>query len=331
MFRKTLVILLLALPFALLAGSVPAVYQPFQPLKEDGYVQIWNIQFAGQGHHVDLIYMISNVGPGTLNNGISMLVYTNGQSRAYTREHTDESLVVTPGQFGMQNRSGSLQMRQGRIEAEASFDGAAIRLSFSSGVPGMLMPDWKLQGQDFFRIGLPVLRAPASLLLKTEGRTVRLTGVAGMDSIVANALPHRYAKRLFLFRGPSGRFQMTGYLDKQNRYRIKLYRLMGRSTIEDPVVDIHEEDIETEPFSLYRLPRILKLKGESGCVYEIRRGNFRGGMYVLQSVSPFLRWILRLLFAKPFILNYESILRVQCTGLPPFTERLWTSYFLLNE
>lgn len=331
MIRKMVFIILLAIPVPLLAQAIPPAYQPFQPLKEDGYVQIWNINFSGKGYHVDLIYMISNVGPGTLNNGISMLVYSGGRSRSYTREHTDESLRAVVGQFGMSNRSGELKMNAGRVEARAEFDQASVQLEIQPGGSGMLMPDWKLRGNEFFRIGLPILRSQARLTLQIDGQTVELTGVAAMDSIVANTLPHDYAKRLFLFRGPSGQFQMTGFLDRDLNYKLKLYYGSGASRREDRVVSVILEGEEAEPFSGYLLGSVWKIKGESGCSYEIRRGDFRGGMYVLQSVSPFLRWILRTFFAKPFILNYESTLQVRCDGQADFKERLWSSYFLLNE
>lgn len=331
MIRKIVFVGLILLSVPLFAQAVPSVYQPFQPLKDDGYVQIWNINFSGKGYHIDLIYMISNVGPGTLNNGISMLVYSGGQSRSFTREHTDESLRVVVGQFGMSNRSGELKMNAGRVEARAEFDQANVQLEIQPGSSGMLMPDWKLRGAEFFRIGLPILRSPARLTLQMDGQTVELTGVASMDSIIANTLPHEYAKRLYLFRGPSGQFQMTGYLDKEKSYKLKLYYGNGVDRREDRIVSLTSEAEETEPFSGYVLARVWKIKGESGCSYEIRRGEFRGGMYILQSVSPFLRWILRTFFAKPFILNYESTLNVQCAGKPAFNERLWSSYFLLNE
>lgn len=322
-------LILLSVP--LFARTVPSVYQPFQPLKDDGYVQIWNINFSGRGYHIDLIYMISNVGPGTLNNGISMLVYSGGQSRSFTREHTDESLRVVVGQFGMSNRSGELKMNAGRVEARAEFDQANVQLEIQPGSSGMLMPDWKLRGAEFFRIGLPILRSPAQLTLRMDGQTVELTGVASMDSIIANTLPHEYAKRLYLFRGPSGQFQMTGYLDKEKSYKLKIYYGNGANRREDRIVGLKAEEEEIEPFSGYVLARVWTIQGESGCSYEVRRGEFRGGMYILQSVSPFLRWILRTFFARPYILNFESTLSVQCAGRPAFNERLWSSYFLLNE
>lgn len=332
MIRKNVFTGLLLLPAPLLAQAIPPVYQPFQPLKEDGYAQAWNINFSGQGYHIDLIYMISNVGPGTLNNGISLLVYSNEGNRAFTAEHTDETLRAAVGEFGMKNASGELKLVDGRIEALASFNQASIQLVMQQpGSTGMLMPEWNLSDGEFFRIGLPVLQSPARLTLKMDGRTLELTGLAGMDSIISNTLPHRYAKRLYLFRSPSGQFQMTGYLDKEQSYRLRLYYGTGAGQREDRIVQLSAEEEETEPFSGYRLARVWKIRGESGCSYEIRRGEFRGGMYILQSVSPFLRWILRAFFAKPFILNYESTLSVQCAKKPAFTEKLRASYFLLNE
>lgn len=315
----------------LLASPSVAAYQPYTPMREDGYVQAWNLTFAGQGYDLQLMFLVSNVGPGDQNHGSALLVYHDGRSQSFTSEHTAQTLRATPGQFGINSAGNVLRMADGVVEANADFNGARVHLQIQPTVEGALFPDWKLAGTDFFRIGVPVLQGRATADLEWEGKRVRLEGRGLVDSVLSNVLPQKYAKRLFLFRG-YGRDALlaTGFQDLDGRVQMRFFRRGNDGWQVETAASVEDTGIETDPFSLYRISRSTILHA-GRCRYEFRRQEFRGGMYVLQSVTPFLRWVLQTFFAKPFILNYDAVTRTECDALPGVSGRARLTYFLLKE
>jgi len=80
----------------------------FQPANDEGYIQAWNVEFRGQGAFLYVTFVISNTGPGTWNNGVSVLALKDGKNRVWTAEYSIRSLKATPGQFG--HKSGLSQI-----------------------------------------------------------------------------------------------------------------------------------------------------------------------------------------------------------------------------
>lgn len=315
----------------LFASPSPAAYQPYTPMREDGYVQAWNLTFVGQGYDLQVMFLVSNVGPGDQNHGSALLIYHDGRSQSFTSEHTAQTLQATPGQFGLNSAGNVLRMGDGAVEAKADFNGARVHLQIQPTVEGALFPDWKLTGTDFFRIGVPVLQGRATADLEWQGKRVRLEGRGLVDSVLSNVLPQKYAKRLFLFRG-YGRDALlaTGFQDLNGHVQMRIFKRVQHEWQVESSVMVEDSGVETDPFSLYRISRSTTL--HSGpCRYEVRRQEFRGGMFVLQSVTPFLRWVLQTFFAKPFILNYDGVTRAECDPLPAVPGRARLTYFLLKE
>lgn len=315
----------------LMASPVPAAYQPYSPMKEDGYVQAWNLTFVGQGYDLQVTFLVSNVGPGDRNHGTALVIHTSGRSQSFTSEHTAQTLVATPGQFGINSAGNTLQRINDTVEATAAFNGARVHLQIVPTMEGTLFPDWRLDGGDFFRIGVPVLQGRATATLEWEGRQLRLEGRGLVDSILSNTLPQKYARRLFLLRG-NGRDALlaTGFLDLSGRFQMRLFTRQRSAWQMETVTSVETEGSDIDPFSLYEIQRSTILHS-SACRYTFRRQEFHGGMYVLATVTPFLRWVLQTFFAKPFILNYEAVTLSECDRQPSVSGRARISFFLLKE
>lgn len=206
---------------ALFADSSGAFVQlediAFRPLpNRGGYTQAYSINYRDKDFRIYAIFLISNIGPKSLNNGVSVLIHHKGQSRVFTSENDFRTLKAEPGTVRI--RSGNHTLELSGVQPGARFlNPAKSRLRMNIDAPqfrlklelSQLMRGTRLSGgrvrvsgnaADFVRADVPIAAATASGQMFFRGKEYTLRGVGGMDSIYTNVSPHEYAKSFSLSR-----------------------------------------------------------------------------------------------------------------------------------
>ena len=75
----------------------------YQPTDEEGYMQAWNVNFRGNGMLIYITFVISNLGPKSLNNGVSILIVQKGKVRVWTKEYDYQSLEAQKSKVWLTN------------------------------------------------------------------------------------------------------------------------------------------------------------------------------------------------------------------------------------
>ncbi len=338
-------------PAALIAQSmvtVPADYA-YRPLKNEGYMQAWNFNFRGGGTYVYITYVISNFGPGDLNNGVSIMVYQNGQSIVRTAEYTDQSLKATSGAFGLTTGDSWLRLNQGKFEAYAHKDDVAIRADMTPVGVGVRLSGGPVDtgGGSFIRADVPVGLGRVKGSVRIGDKEIKVEGEGGLEYLYASSSPHAYAKSFALFRSydPARGLFLGGFHGTSKFPGGKLFRL-ALTTPEGVVAQgkigtIEQVRVEKNQFSGYEIPLQTRytLEGDPACRIDVTRTAFAGGYHVLGHVSALLRWVVKVLFAKPYIMHYTGTATVECPGkgsspLKAFEGKkypLHTSYYMIND
>ncbi len=189
---------LLACPlFAQVAPTTVSDYA-FQPSADEGYIQAWNAEFRGQGTYLYVTFVISNTGPGTWNNGVSILALKDGKNRVWTAEYSVRSLKATPGQFG--HKSGLSQIgynEKGHLVVHAVVPGGgasppesmSIDLVIEPASPGVRISGGPLQPVpgSFLRADIPVTSGRATAVVKIGGEEFKLSGGESIEQMTSLA------------------------------------------------------------------------------------------------------------------------------------------------
>ena len=303
------------------------------------------MNFRGSGYRIYLTYIISNIGPGDLNNGVAVLVRHKGQDYAFTAEYAEHSLDAKPGHFGHRAGRSTLKREHGIYRAKVRIGDLEIDLDLRpDNSTGFVSTDIPVLDDDssFLRAGVPVLYARASGRLVYKDHEADLQGVGGMEFLSTNTSPHSYVRQMKFVRTYSGGdgFFLGQFKGTPNfpGDELTLYAIFenGRIRRFGHATEVRDLKFAVDPFSGFPVPVLTeyRLSGEPNCEMTEERLRFAGGFFVLGHISPLLRWVIQLLFARPHILHYDSRMSIRCETSGEATERSFatqSSYYVVDE
>lgn len=73
------------------------------PYTNDGYIEAYQFSHIQQDLRIYIVYLVSNIGPGILNNGIAVLIYENNQSQIFTAEYSKRSFSAQKNKPGIKS------------------------------------------------------------------------------------------------------------------------------------------------------------------------------------------------------------------------------------
>ena len=349
--------LLIPLLFLLLADSPlesgPATYTnraniAYRPiLNREGYVQAWNINFLNKEYSVFCTFLISNMGPGSLNNGYTILYRRKGKNTVLTSEFSRRSLKAKIGRLDMILGYKNILRRNSKGHFYVKIDNKKFFMElklkpYGRGISmtGGPMSTSKTK-KTFIRSDIPVVSAHAEGFLIIKGKKIPLRGVGGVEHLRSNSSPHSFAKRFTVTRTFTARQSLLmGSLNGTKNFPGKSYGRVvymkgGRILKNARIIKSKVIKSQRNSFSGYRIPIKTEhsLEGPGLCkLTEVRRSSL-GGYYVLGNISAVLRWVLRVLYAKPYILHYRNRLTLSCKGDEGTEKKMWgmTSHYLIND
>lgn len=322
----------------------------FQPGATEGYLQAWNLNFRNSDFLIYTSFVISNTGPGDRNHGVSVLVFHNNRSMVYTAEFDQSTLKARAGTFGYQGPAGYMRLQaNGSLELQIAVRDLRLQLVFDEIQPGMCLTGGRLiateSADDFFQADIPVAFARASGSVSIQGHRHILSGSGGMEYLHTNRSPHVYARDFWLLRSyDPERGLFLGYLNGTDEFpEGRLARLVfmdhGRVVRDIRFNEMTVQATHRDVLSGFTLPMRSEFKDtSSGCRLQIQAGRFQGGYEVLSNVSLLLRWVLQLLFSRPYIVHYNAAVDLSCPSGADnelksvyTSDRMQSTHYLLNE
>lgn len=312
----------------------------YQPTEDGDAIQAWNYNFHGNGVRIYATVVVSNLGPGDRNNGVSVLVRQNGRQTIRTAEYNEDLFEGKAGAFGAKVFMSEIGRPNGRyiltvrltdLEIDLEMEGAAgIRLT-----GGPIATEEAGVARGYVRADIPHVGGAARGRLKIGETETALQGVAGLESMQASASPHAYAKSLRLTRTYSaGRGGFLAYMRTTSSFpggdfasyaQFAGARVDGQARLQ--LTD--GEEIE-DSFSGYRIQKRLRFQAANGCIIEEELGRNIGQYYIIEHVSALLRWVIRTFFTKPYILHYQSKMQITCGAQKESFDTI-TSIYLIND
>lgn len=182
----------------------------FRPMAGDEDTQAYHLDFVSEDGRIKIFLsmIVSNFGPGDLNNGVSLVLAEEGQpERVWTAGYSHRSLTMSAGSFGVKIgrcrlwREGSsirliLWLPDPEMSVEFVIEPSMVPLRLTS-EPVRVARD----GNQYFDASLPVPNGKWSGRLSIkDGRTLALRGRGGIAHIFADHPMYPYARRLKLLR-----------------------------------------------------------------------------------------------------------------------------------
>ncbi|MEQ9365188.1 MAG: hypothetical protein RIF32_13150 [Leptospirales bacterium] len=306
----------------------------YRPLPDrDGYTQAYSVNFQGNGFRIYTVFLISNIGPKSLNNGVAVLIYHKGESRVFTSEQDFRTLKAKPGDLDIRSGPHRLTLSGGppfgsgnRLTLSVSSPQFQLELDYSQLQRGVRLSGGPVpvsgDSADFVRADIPIAYARARGRMLFQGTEYALVGEGGMDSIYTNVSPHKYAKRFSLSRSydAANGFYLgviQGDSDFPGQYQARFAWLKSGVVRSCGMIsNIEVLRTQIDPLSGYVIPAQTRYAaltdGGKDCRITETVQRPAGGYSVLASISGFLRWILRVFFARPYILHYDSEIVFAC-------------------
>lgn len=320
----------------------------FQPYGQEGYFEAWNYSFTDDKTFIYATFLVSNLGPGTKNCGISLVVHTLGEGTQFiTKEFSSKELTAEKGKFDLKIENNRMELNSEGIEIQQETDNIKLFLSFKSSLKqGVSLSGGKHPVKDpngFVQADIAYSFQSAWGYLIRDGKKKELLGTGGLEHLLTNYEVYKYSRRWELFRSINAnefRFYTGGFLGNDSfpggYFRtVALLNPEGKNLISGKITKFEVLETEKEAFSGYELPLREKIYFEEGCSAEIERKQSVGSINVLSNISSVLRFFIRLFFAKPYQIYSLADLHLHCPGKklqPGFHETFHgiLSYYLIN-
>lgn len=325
----------------------------FHPYPQEGYFQAWNYSFTDEQIWIFATFIISNLGPGTRNCGVSLVVYDkqNG-TRFYTKEFSQDELKTENGSIELHIYDSSVTKGENGPEIKIDAGPAQLFLNYQTGWnKAVSLSGGKIhlpQKDRFVQADIAFSVVPVQGYLIIEDNKIELNGKGGMEHLLTNYEVYKYSKRWELYRSRNSagdRLFTGGFIGNENfpGGEIRTVSVMddsGKLLFSSKVFKSEVLESEKEPFSNYELPVKEKfyLDPQNECNLVLSRKHTIGQINVLSNVSAVLRFFVRLFFSKPYQLYYISEANLDCKVPPNGTGTLPKdksfrgifSYYLIN-
>ncbi|EKO78679.1 hypothetical protein LEP1GSC005_3283 [Leptospira santarosai str. ST188] len=320
----------------------------FQPYAQEGYFQAWNYSYRDDKTFIYATFLISNLGPGTKNCGISLVIHTLGEGTQFiTKEFSSKDLIAEKGKFDLKIESNRMSLNPEGVEIQQEINNIKLFLSFKSDFKrGISLSGGKHtvnEPHQFVQADIAYSFQSAWGYLIQDGKKRELLGTGGLEHLLTNYEVYKYSRRWELFRSINGkefRFYSGGFLGN-NSFPGGYFRTAallnsdGKAIVSGKITKFDVLESEKEPFSGYDLPLREKIYFEDGCSAELIRKQSVGSINVLSNISSVLRFFIGLFFAKPYQIYSLADLNLSCPGknLPPDSLETFNgilSYYLIN-
>lgn len=336
-------LLLLVLVFLSVTKNLSAEDFKTQHYPEEGYLQGWNFTFRNEKYNLFATFLVSNFGPGSLNNGISLLLKTKDQPVFYsTREFDAEEYEFKKGQFYQRSGENWMEYKNGIYSFYMNYGDWEIKLDYKPRRGNVPISKGKfplMEKGKFVQADIPFSYSTVTGTIRYKDVTEEVKGVGGLEHILTNEAVYQFSKKWELVRSQTKdnyRIFTGGFIGNSNFpgeffRRVAVINPSGNLILEGTVERVEVLEWEKEPTSGYTIPKseILYFQNET-CKLNVKRTRPIATMSALENISSFLRFFIQLFFAKPYQIHWYAELKLEC---PEYSGEAkgYHSNYLINE
>ncbi|MBL0263474.1 MAG: hypothetical protein IPQ05_06240 [Leptospiraceae bacterium] len=345
------ILFLILVVFSLRADSILTIRHVtladivYQPHSEEGYLQGWNFFFRNSEFNIIATYLVSNLGPNDLNNGVSIAIESKKTGSIFiTKEFGRKDLSVDNG-INLKMYNNTLKYDNGVYEVSQFYDDMKLFLKFESDNLGATLSGGKhfVKGQEkFVRADIPFSFVRTTGYIDYKGEIIELEGVGGLEHLITNYEVYKYSSKWEILRAVNkeGMKLYTGGFHGIKKSNEDFFRTLviqnqrGEVLLSGMITKTEIVSSELDKFSGYILPVKEKIYvGDNGCFVQSDRLYSVGKINILSNISAVLRFFIKLFFANPYQVNYSTRLTVNCPDLfklMPTDFNGIHSYYLIN-
>lgn len=336
-------LLLIVLVFVSLNKNLSAEDFKTQHYPEEGYLQGWNFTFRNEKYNLFATFLVSNFGPGSLNNGVSLLLKTKEQPVFYsTREFDAEDYEFKKGQFYQRSGENWMELKNGVYSFYMNYGDWEIKLDYKPRKGNVPISKGKfplMEKGKFVQADIPFSYSTVTGTIRYKDVTEEVKGVGGLEHILTNEAVYQFSKKWELVRSQTKdnyRIFTGGFIGNSNFpgeffRRVAVLNPSGNLILEGTVERVEVLEWEKEPTSGYTIPKseILYFQNET-CKLNVKRTRPIATMSALENISSFLRFFIQLFFAKPYQIHWLAELKLEC---PEYSGegKGYHSNYLINE
>ncbi|WP_411823713.1 hypothetical protein [Leptospira sp. 'Mane'] len=312
---------------------------------EEGYLQAWNFSLNNSSYKLFSTFLVSNFGPGTKNNGISIIIKHDNEPLYYsTREFGQDEFEMKKGQFFQKSGENWMDYKEGKYSIHMVFPEWIIDLDFFPNQrTGVAISGGKLNLTEdgrFVQADIPLSFVKVKGTINHNGVAETVEGIGGMEHLLTNYEVHKYSNKWEIVRtitNDGTRIFAGGFIGNEKIpggffRKIAVISKKGNLILEGTVTKSEILSEEPEPVSGYTLPKKERLYfGESdSCYMDVIRTKNIASMSALENISTVLRFFIQLFFAKPYQIHSETELEVNCSSWSGKGKGMH-SYYLINQ
>ncbi|TGN14321.1 hypothetical protein [Leptospira ilyithenensis] len=316
-----------------------------QIYSEEGYLQAWNFSLQNGSYKLFATFLVSNFGPGTKNNGISVIIKHDNEPLYYsTKEFGQDEFEMKKGGFFQQSGENRMDYKDGKYSIHMVFPEWTIDLDFFPNQrTGIAISGGKLNLTEdgrFVQADIPLSFVKVKGTIIHDGNVETVEGTGGMEHLLTNYEVHKYSNKWEIVRAitDNGTRIFTGGFIGNEKIpggffrKIAVLSKKGDLILEGTVSRSEILNEETESVSGYTLPKKERLYfGESdSCYMDVIRTKNIASMSALENISTLLRFFIQLFFAKPYQIHSETELEVNCKSWSGKGKGMH-SYYLINK
>ena len=317
----------------------------FTPYKEEGYLQGWNFYFLNSEHSIILTFVVSNLGPFDLNNGVSISIDSIKMGEVFkTKEFAEKDLEANKNQTNLKFYNNTLVKSGSIYKINQFYDDIKIYLEFYSDEKGVTLSGGNSSLSSdgkFVRADIVTSFVKAKGYIDYKGEIIDLEGVGGMEHLITNYEIYKFSSRWEILRANNESYKIFsgGYYGKKkdtNDFFRTLVLLdnKGKILLSGKILRSEVLQSSVESLSKYQVPDLEKIYLTENCTVEIKRGKLIGRGNILANVSKLLRFFINLFFTNPYLVSYKNTIKVDCPeklekSIPSFNGI--HTYYLINS
>ncbi len=275
----------------------------YQPSTNEGYLQIWNLNHHSKKIDLFITFMISNLGKGDFNNGVTIYFHDKEKHQTYLKmlEFTNQHLQAIENQLSI-----SLELNNRLIYKENKL---FIEIYSGEVEPYFVMNfalkmDWNQSIKSSYehnekKISYEILYfTPKIIEFQFESRSYSSFGVFGLECLRSEENILDITKEIYFFRNydPKYKIAMILFHSSHKSFKGNLHLLDQAYSIEGNFQhNLDYADFKNETCEI-----------KTGSLQEV------GGFYVFTNVSKLLQWFLKLMGIDPYLKHYLSNLNLNC-------------------
>lgn len=317
----------------------------YTPYKEEGYLQGWNFFFKNTEYNIILNFLVSNLGPNDLNNGVSLSIQSKKTGSVFlTKEFGVKDLEISKNEFKIKSYNNLLEFEENKFKVSQFFEDIKIYLEFETDFKGATLSGGKYfvkENEKFVKADIPFSFVKTKGYIDFKGEIIELEGLGGLEHLLTNYEVYKYSSKWELVRGVSSngfKIYSGGFYGKEKSENdffrtLVVQKPNGEFVLSGKILKSEILKETKDNFSGYMVTESEKIYLSETCFVKIDRGNSTGKINILSNISAVLRFFVRLFFTNPYQLNYEAKITLDCKEKFPkeisFNSIL--TYYLINS